>query len=400
MGATEASTSSESTVGIPWRSPTLLAILAATLMTPLDVPLVSPALPQIQSTFGVSASQAGSFITMYALPGILLGPIIGALADRIGRRHVLSGCLLVFGVAGTAIAFTSDFTIALGLRVLQGFAAGSILSALAMTVVGDRYDGLQHDSVMGVTTAMLSLGTAVYPVVGGFLAARTWNAPFLMYALTIPVAGFVFFTLDDPGSTNSVTERGYVREALEVIPTGRAVALYGIMFVSFTLLFGGLYTVLPFYLSETFGFSAAVIGGVTSTVLLVTGIVSTQNGKLTVRIPMTTLLGTGFAFYALGLLGVALASSLPALIAALLVFGVGSGLVTPTLFGGVSALAPDHVRGGVMSLQTTTIGISQVVGPALFTGVAGLVGYRGSLLLASGAAVFAVAVLGVLTLET
>jgi MFS family permease len=399
MGAVESATSTEGTVGVPWRSPVLLAVLAATLMTPMDVPLVSPVLPEIGAVFGVAASQAGLFITLYALPGILLAPGIGALADRIGRRYVLSGCLVVFGVAGTAVAFTNDFTVALGLRVLQGFAAGSILSALAMTVVGDRYDGDQHDSVMGVTSAMLSLGTAVYPVIGGYLAAWAWNAPFLMYALALPVAALVFVALDDPDSSSGVSGRDYVQEALRAVPTDRAVSLYGVMFVSFTLLFGGLYTVLPFYLTETFGFTAATVGLVTSTVLLVTGVVSTQNGKLAARTSTTALLAAGFACYAAGFLAVALANALPLLVGGLVVFGVGSGLVTPTLFAGISSLAPDHVRAGVMSLQTTTIGVSQVVGPALFTLVAGVVGYHATLLGASGGAVVGAGVLGAVTLD-
>jgi MFS family permease len=80
-------------------------------------------------------------------------------------------------------------------------------------------------------------------------------------------------------------------------------------------------------------------------------------------------------------------------------FGVGSGLVTPTLFAGVSSLAPDHVRGGVMSLQTTTIGISQAVGPALFTLSGGALGYRGTLLSGSVAAALGAAILGLLGLD-
>ncbi|MDS0477219.1 MFS transporter [Natrinema sp. 1APR25-10V2] len=398
MGATENSTTAEPSVGVPWRSPVLIAVLAATLMTPMDVPLISSALPEIQSVFGVSESRAGLFITLYALPGILLAPLIGALADRIGRRYVLSGALAVFGVAGTAIAFTDDFAVALGLRVLQGFAAGSILSALAMTVVGDRYTGRQHDAVMGVTSAVLSLGTAVYPVVGGYLAARAWNAPFFMYACTIPVAGLVLFALDEPASSADGGEHGYIREAIRLIPTRRAFVLYGVMFASFTLLFGGLYTALPFYLSETFGFTPAAVGLVTSIVLLVTAAVSTQNGRLAARASTKTLLTAGFALYAIGFLGIGLANATPLLVGALLVFGVGSGLVTPTLFAEISALAPDRVRGGVMSLQTTTIGISQTVGPALFTLFGGVIGYQGTLLTGSVGATLGVAVLGVVTL--
>lgn len=381
MTATETSQATRGRVS--WRSPALVAVLAATLMTPMDVPLISPALTEVQSVLGVSEARAGLLITAYALPGILLGPVIGALADRVGRRYVLSGCLALFGLAGTAIAFTTDFTVALSLRVLQGFAAGSILSALAMTVVGDRYDGRQHDSVMGVTSAMLSLGTAVYPVIGGVLAARAWNAPFLLYALALPVAGLVFVTLEDTDTAPDSAAGSYLRAALRTIPARRALALYGIMFLSFGLLFGGLYTALPFYLASRFELGSATVGLLTSAVLVVTGLISTQNGRLSARATTGTLLLAGFTLYAIGFLGVAIADSLPLLVAGLLVFGAGGGLITPTLFANISTLAPDGVRGGVMSLQTTTIGASQAVGPAVFTLLGGLVGYQATILGAS-----------------
>jgi ACDE family multidrug resistance protein len=385
MTASETSVSLPDTAGVPWTSPALLAILAATLMTPMDVPLISAALPEIQAKFGVPESSAGLFITLYALPGILLAPVIGSLADRVGRRDVLVGSLVLFGSAGTAIAFTSDFT----------FAAGSILSALAMTVVGDRYTGRRHDAVMGVTSAMLSLGTAAYPVLGGILAARAWNAPFLLYALTLPVAGFVFIALDEQGPTDTNGGGGYLREALRLIPARRAAVLYGVMFASFTLVFGGIYTALPFYLTATFGFSPTMVGLTTSGVLLMTALVSTQNGRLATVASTATLLTAGFGLYAVGLLGVAVATTTLTLVGALLVFGVGSGLVTPTLFAGLSSLAPDRVRGGVMSLQTTTIGVSQAVGPALFTFLGGALGYQATLVGGSAGAALAAAIIAV-----
>jgi len=401
MAATDTATGAdtEPAVGVPWRSPALVAVLAATLMTPMDVPLISPALPEAQAAFGVSESRAGLLITLYALPGILLAPAVGALADRVGRRYVLSGCLTLFGVAGTAIAFTNDFGVALGLRLLQGVAAGSLLSALAMTVVGDRYAGRQHDAVMGVTAATLSLGTAVYPLLGGYLAGYAWNAPFLLYAFTLPVAGLVLVALDDRDSRPDPGGRGYVREALGAVPAVRALTLYGIMFVSFALLFGGFYTALPFYLAGAFGYETTTVGLLTSAVLLVAAAVSTQNGRAAARLSRTGLLVTGFALYAGGLLGVALAGGPGLLVGSLLAFGAGSGLVTPTLFAGLSALAPDGVRAGVMSLQTTTIGISQAVGPVLFTLAGGAVGYQSTLLGASTGAALFTAVLAVAPLE-
>ncbi len=403
--ADDVGTDADGNAGIPWRSPALVAILAATLLTPTDVPLVSPALPRVQAAFGIPESSAGLLVTLYALPGIVLAPVVGALADRAGRREVLTGCLVLFGLTGTAVAFTDAFAVALGLRVLQGAAAGSLFAALAMTVVGDRYEGARHDAVMGVTSAALSLGTAVYPLVGGYLAERAWNAPFLVYALALPVAALVWVALDDRGSAgasatreSTSAETGYVRGALRAVPTRRALALYGVMFVSFALLFGGLYTAVPFYLDAAFGLSPGAVGLVTSAVLLVTAVVSMGNGRLAGRASRTELLAAGFACYAVGFLGVALAGGLPLLVGALLVFGAGNGLVTPTLFAGVSSLAPDHVRGGVMSLQTTTIGVSQAVGPIAFTLLAGAVGDRTAILGAAGVAAVVVVVLSMLPL--
>ncbi|WP_144925245.1 MFS transporter [Halorubrum salsamenti] len=122
---------------------------------------------------------------------------------------------------------------------------------------------------------------------------------------------------------------------------------------------------------------------------------SPQNGKLAGRASTTTLLTAGFSLYALGFLAVALAGTSRLLIGGLLVFGAGSGLVTPTLFTRISVLAPEEVRAGVMSLQTTTIGISQAVGPALFALLGGTIGYQGTLLSGSAGAAVGAAVLSI-----
>ncbi|GAB3323061.1 hypothetical protein GCM10027355_23420 [Haloplanus salinarum] len=97
-------------------------------------------------------------------------------------------------------------------------------------------------------------------------------------------------------------------------------------------------------------------------------------------IDRSNLLVSGFALYTGGFPGVALAHSPPVPIGALFVFGAGSGPVTPTLFAGRSMLAPDNLRAGVMSFRTTTIGISQVVGPVAFTLAGGAIGYQSTLL--------------------
>ena len=52
-------------VSVPWRSPTVQVVLASTLLAPLGVPLISPALPVIRDAFGVTDAAASLLISAY-----------------------------------------------------------------------------------------------------------------------------------------------------------------------------------------------------------------------------------------------------------------------------------------------------------------------------------------------
>jgi MFS family permease len=77
---------------------------------------ISPALPAVQSAFGISDTQVGLITAAYMLPGVLLALPLGYLADRLGRRIVFSSMALLYGVAGAAQAFAPSFELLLGLR--------------------------------------------------------------------------------------------------------------------------------------------------------------------------------------------------------------------------------------------------------------------------------------------
>jgi MFS family permease len=100
--------------------PNFQLILLANLAAPLGTALVSPLLDSLTTPFGVSSTNVGLMVTMSTAPGIFIIPLSGFLTDYYGRKPVLLFGLLLFGSAGTAIAFTTDFRVALGLRALQG----------------------------------------------------------------------------------------------------------------------------------------------------------------------------------------------------------------------------------------------------------------------------------------
>lgn len=354
------------------------------MVAPLDVSVVGPALPVIAEAFTVSRSRAGLVITAFAVPGALLAPVVGGLADRYGRRRVLIPCLLVFGFAGVAVSTVDAFPAVLALRALQGSVGGSIIASLAYTVVGDLYEGAQRNAVMGVVSGSVAVVAAVGPALGGALAESSWRAVFWVYGLSVAVAVVVLFALPEPtagkrpdggdGGEKTGAEsdaasdsRAYLREAVDALPVARTLGVYAAAFLTFTLFFGGVLTTVPFLLSDGFGLGAGSIGALITGATAVSAVAAFLNGRFARHATDETLVSVGLSAAGLGLAGVAVAPTLPAVAGGLVVFGAGYGLFQPSLASALAALSPARFRGGVMSLRTSVVLAGQAAGPPLFT---------------------------------
>jgi len=362
---------SDESSGVPWRSPRLYLLLATAAVAPLDVTIVGPALPAIADAFGVSSARSGLVITAFAAPGAVLAPVVGMYADRFGRRRVVVPCLLVYGVAGVAVTLATDLWTVLVLRAVQGSVGGSILASLTLALVGDYYDSPRRNAVMGVVSAGISFSAAAGPVLGGVLAARSWDAPFYLYGASVVVAGLVYRYLDAPATAaeTGATDRdgSYLRAAVASLPARRALVVYGATLAGFVLFFGGVLTAVPFLLEGTYGLASGRVGALVTGAMMVSAVVAVFNGRFARYLSDLGLVTAGFCFYAAGLVSVWAAGSAVGVLLALGVFGVGHGLVLPSVASALSALAGPEFRGGVMSLRTSVVLGAQAIGPPLFT---------------------------------
>jgi len=109
-----------------YRDRNLQVIFGVTLMAILGVSSITPAFPSIMRELNLTGSQIGLLITFFTLPGVILAPVMGVLADRFGRKRILVPSLFFFAIAGTACTFASDFNALLGMRVVQGIGAASL----------------------------------------------------------------------------------------------------------------------------------------------------------------------------------------------------------------------------------------------------------------------------------
>src|SRR6056297_1652526 len=198
----------------------------------MGVSSIAPAFPSIADSLDVSTERIGLLITFFTIPGIIITPILGLLADRFGRKIVLVPSLFLFGFAGTACAYATSFDQMLLFRALQGIGSAS-LGALNLTLIGDLYTGNKRATAMGYNGSVLSIGTAFYPAVGGALAILGWHYPFYLSLLAIPVGIFVLLKLEKTGSSGGLNVSEIFSNVASSLISKKVIPLFVGIFLTF-----------------------------------------------------------------------------------------------------------------------------------------------------------------------
>src|SRR5271169_1902399 len=101
-----------------------------------DLFVVSPLLPLIAADYHISPALAGLGVAVFALTYMISAPLLGHLADRIGRRRILTCCLYGFAAANLLTASAPTFLWLLAARVLAGAAAAGVAPSLYALISG------------------------------------------------------------------------------------------------------------------------------------------------------------------------------------------------------------------------------------------------------------------------
>lgn len=342
----------------------LLIVFAISLIAVLGVSSVTPAFPNLAKALNVAPENIGLLVTAFTLPTLLLGPIIGVLADRIGRKKIIVPSLLLFGIAGTACAFVRDFNLLLLFRLLQGIGAASLLS-LSVTLIGDLYAGERRTAAMGYNASVSSIGTASYPTIGGALATIGWYYPFMLPVAAIPIALVVLFALKNPEPKGERNLREYLINARRILKNRQLAGLFIASAANFVLLYGAYVTYLPQLINDTFKAQPSTIGVILSSISVAIAFTSSQLGRLARRFPETTLIRASFVFYAIALFIVPFVTNMWLLLIPTTIFGIGLGIGFPSIQTLLAALAPREYLATVIAVNGTFFGLGQTLGPLL-----------------------------------
>ncbi|MBI4042574.1 MAG: MFS transporter [Deltaproteobacteria bacterium] len=346
----------------------LQIIFLVTLIAVMGTSSITPAFPKMIQALGLSSESIGLLITFFTLPGVILTPVLGILADRYGRKRILIPALLLFAIAGTACAFVQDFRLLLLLRFLQGMGAAG-LGAINVTLIGDLYAGSERTAAMGYNAGVLSIGVASYPFIGGALAMLGWHYPFFLSLLALPVALLVLLGLTSPRSLPEEHFRDYLHGVWQNLKNRQIIGLFLSTFLSFVILFGAYLTYFPLLLGHNFEASPLLIGLMMTSMSLSTAITSSQLGRLRKAYSEKRLIQFACLCYAIALFIFPLVETLWRFLLPTILFGIAQGLNIPNIQSLISERAPTRHRGAFMSLNGMVLRLGQTIGPLFVAGL-------------------------------
>ena len=339
-------------------------IFGVTLMAILGVSSITPAFPRIVEELHISRTDVGMLIVAFTIPGVILMPFWGMLGDRFGRKRILVPSLILFGLAGGACALARDFSLLVGLRVVQGVGAAA-LSPLSLTIIGDIFSGERRTVAMGLNASVLSAGAAFYPLLGGALATLAWGYPFLLALAAIPIGVAVLLFMRNPEPRSSGNFREYLAGTWTYLKNIRVIATFMAGVVGFILTFGAYFNYFSLYLGSAFHASPFIIGLITSSTFISLSLVSSQLGRLSRNISITKLVTLGFATCAVGMLLIPLMPHLALLLIPTVIYGAGFAVIFPSLSTYIARVAPSEYRGALMSLNGMMFRLGQTLGPLI-----------------------------------
>ncbi|HEV8515253.1 MAG TPA: TCR/Tet family MFS transporter [Cyclobacteriaceae bacterium] len=324
------------------------------------------------SSVSAAATYGGWLITAYAITQFFCAPIVGGLSDRYGRRPVLLGSLLGFGIDFLFQGFAPTIGWLFLGRVIAGVMGASFSTAGAY--IADISTPEKKAQNFGMIGAAFGLGFIIGPVIGGLLGGFGSRVPFFA-AAGLAFLNFLYGYFILPESLTKENRRAFTWARANPIGTFKSLFRFKVvagLFVSLALVYISAHAVQSnwsYYTIEKFQWTPRLIGISLGVVGLVFAIV--QGGLIRLIIPklgQQRSVYVGLGLYALGFLLYAFATEGWMMYAFTVVYCLG-GIAGPALQGIMSTILPPNEQGELQGGFTSMMSAASVIGPPIMNGL-------------------------------
>lgn len=340
---------------------TKLTLLLVSSLTIMSVITISPALPQMAAAFaGLENAEflVKLVLTVPALFIAIFSPITGRLIDKHGRLRLLWLSLFLYALSGTAGYYLDNLYVILISRVLLGVSVGMSMT-IAITLIADYFDGQERQKFVGIQVAFMSLGGILFIGLGGILADVGWRFPFLIYAFALLVLPLSIIYMQEP-----VITKGEVSQNTRLKAPGIIWLLFFntmIMWIIFFLI----PVQIPFHIKAIGIEKSALIGAAIAASTAFSAISSFSYSRIKGRFSFLTIFSVGYLLMAAGFFCVGISQSYALVVVAMMLSGLGIGMMIPNTNMWVMKIAPPAIRGKEIGKLTTFWFLGQFLSPII-----------------------------------
>jgi DHA1 family tetracycline resistance protein-like MFS transporter len=357
----------------------LLALAGIMALQMISFGVIMPIFARRLGDFGDGVEALGLMAMAYSITSMTAAPIMGSLADRVGRRPLVLGSLAAYTAAFTGYLLAPSTQVFIIIRALAG-ALTAGLGPAVMGVVADIAPDEKRAQWIGVIGGGSSVGWVVGPTLGGLLYDQ-WGyvAPFgvsvVMAALALIVAIIIVpETLMREGRERAKSQTrgaaslrgGQLRPFLHTLPQPLSTFAL-LLLVSFTTIFAYAFIEpqLMFYVYDDLGWSSARFGMAISGLGLTLVLGQTLLGKLSDQFGRKPILIIGILLSGAMYATVSSTTSFQLIFLAYIVAGLGEALMGPALNAFYLDIANKEHKSRVMGIAGTAGALGGVAGPAL-----------------------------------
>lgn len=311
--------------------------------------VVSPILPAIAQNLNIDIAKAGLLITSYMIPFGIFQIIFGPIADRYGKKQVITFSIIMFTVATGLCALGSSLTNLAIYRGLTGIFAASVMP-ISLALIGDIFPMEKRQQAIGTFMGISFLGQGLSMAIGGTIAYfLNWRGVFIAYAVLSLIPTILLIS----NYKKLPSEKNPNSEILK--PYFRLLSNSNSLFTYFIVLLEGIFIVGSFsyigsYIAKVYNFNYFSIGMILTAFGIMSVIGGRLSGKLANKLGQKKVLSLGLISASIAdIIIFSFGSSIYLLILGVALLGLGFILTHSTLLTRATGFA-QKARGAAMSL--------------------------------------------------
>ncbi|MFY1708684.1 MFS transporter [Tritonibacter scottomollicae] len=366
----------------PFRDQRAVALLLAATLTTMANAAISPALPGLEARFADHPQAA--LLTRFLVPApsvavVLIAGWSGVLADRVGKRILLLGGVILFAIAGSLGMVLDSLEAILASRLALGVAVALIMTAQT-ALIGDYFQDEARSRLLGLQISARNIGGLVSITLAGFLALLSPMHVFAIHGLALLILPILWTAIREPKPAEKPTAISGATVDTAPSPNGLGLGLWSMAALQMltVICFFTMPTQVPFFVASHGVTNTAVIGGVMGALTLAGALAATRYATLKPRYGHTGLFTIGFGLMGSGMLTLALAPNLGVIFVGATLVGLGFATVSPNFNEIALKSAPANRRGRAAGVMTTSVFLGQIVSPLLTLPLVQATGYRGT----------------------